>query len=114
MARRVNLEAQQRWRDRLRRFSRSALSVAEFCRREQVSEPSFYQWRKRLAGTADDDQGTTPTTQATFLPVQVTASRSLQVAFPNGATLSLPADDPALVRLSIVAIAEARTTCGDA
>ena len=114
MARRVNLEAQQRWRDRLRRFSRSALSVTEFCRREQVSAPSFYQWRKRLAGTADDGQDTTPTTQATFLPVQVTAFRSLQVAFPNGATLSLPADDPALIRLSIAAIAEARTTCGEA
>ena len=48
MARGVNQEAQQRWRDRLRRFSHSALSVTEFCRREQVSEPSFYAWRKRL------------------------------------------------------------------
>lgn len=111
MACMVNLEAQRRWRDRLRRFASSKVSVTEFCRREQVSAPSFYQWRTRLAS---DGQDTTPTTQATFLPVQVTVSRSLQVAFPNGATLSLPADDPTLIRLSITAIAEARTTCGEA
>ena len=114
MARRVNLEAQRRWRDRLRRFARSQLSVAEFCRREQVSAPSFYQWRKRLAGTVDDGQDAAHRTPATFLPVQLTAARGLQAAFPNGATLSLPANDPALLRLSIAAIAEARTICGAA
>ncbi len=114
MARRVNLEAQRRWRDRLRRFARSNLSVTEFCRREQVSEPSFYQWRKRLAGTADNGRDAATPEPATFLPVQLTAARGLQARFPNGATLTLPADDPALLRLSIAAIAEARTTRGDA
>ena len=40
------------WRERLVRFRDAGLSIAEFCRREQVSEPSFYQWRKRLNGWA--------------------------------------------------------------
>ena len=114
MARGVNQVAQRRWRDRLRRFARSQLSVTEFCRREQVSEPSFYQWRKRLARTADEDQNSAHHTPATFLPVQLTAVSGLQARFPNGATVTLPANDPALIRLSIAAIAEARTTCGDA
>lgn len=114
MRERANLEAQRRWRDRLQRFSRSTLSVAEFCRREQVSAPSFYQWRKRLAGTPVDGQDALAAEPATFLPVQVSVARGLQAAFPNGATVTLPADDPALVRLSIAAIAEARTTCGEA
>jgi hypothetical protein len=114
MAREASLEVQRQWRDRLRRFSRSTLSVAEFCRREQVSVPSFYQWRKKLAVTAREGQDTTPPTAATFLPVQVAASRGLQVAFPNGVTLTLPADDHELIQRSIAAIAEARTTCGEA
>ncbi len=60
MTRKASLERQMRWRQRLGRFSRSTLSVAEFCRRVQVSVPSFYQWRKKLAVTADDGQDTTP------------------------------------------------------
>lgn len=114
MARQASLERKRQWRQRLGRFSRSKLSVAEFCRREQVSVPSFYQWRKKLAVTADDGQDTTPTTKPTFLPVQVAASPDLQVAFPNGATLTLPVDDHALIRLSIEAIAQARTISGEA
>ena len=113
MARGINQGAQRRWRDRLQRFARSKLSVSEFCRREQVSEPSFYQWRKRLAAVTDDGRSPGTPQPATFLPVQLTAARGLQARFPNGATLTLPADDPALLRLSIAAIAEARTTRGD-
>jgi hypothetical protein len=37
------------WRRRLVRFHKSRLSVVEFCEREGVSTPSFYQWRKKLA-----------------------------------------------------------------
>lgn len=114
MARKASLERQRQWRDRLERFTHSTLSVAEFCRREKVSVASFYQWRKKLAVTARGSQDTTPTTKPTFLPVQVTASRGLQVAFPNGATLTLPVDDHALIRLSIEAIAQARTISGEA
>jgi hypothetical protein len=36
------------WRDRLARQATSGLTVAEFCRREGVSVPSWYHWRKRL------------------------------------------------------------------
>lgn len=114
MARKASLERQRQWRDRLERFTHSTLSVAEFCRREKVSVASFYQWRKKLAVTAPDGQDTASPTKPTFLPVQVTASRGLQVAFPNGATLTLPVDDHALIRLSIEAIAQARTICGEA
>ena len=38
------------WQERLRRFREAgSVSVAEFCRQEQVSVPSFYGWRKKLA-----------------------------------------------------------------
>jgi hypothetical protein len=110
MAREASLERQRQWRDRLGRFSRSTLSVSEFCRRERVSVAAFYQWRKKLAVTAGEGQLAAPPLQATFLPVHVTAARGLQVAFPNGVPLTLPVEDHALIRLSIEAVAQARTT----
>ncbi len=36
------------WQRRMTRFEKARQSVAEFCRREGVSAPSFYQWRKAL------------------------------------------------------------------
>ena len=38
----------QHWLDRLNRHAASQLTVAEFCEREAVSLPSFYQWKRRL------------------------------------------------------------------
>ena len=37
------------WRERVRSQAESGLSVRAFCRREGVSEPSFYSWRRELA-----------------------------------------------------------------
>ena len=38
----------QQWSERLSRFGDSGQTVAEFCRAECVSQPSFYQWKKQL------------------------------------------------------------------
>jgi hypothetical protein len=38
----------QQWSERLSRFGDSGQTVAEFCRAERVSQPSFYQWKKKL------------------------------------------------------------------
>ena len=37
------------WLERLNRFSQCNLTIAEFCQQEEVSLPSFYQWKRRLA-----------------------------------------------------------------
>lgn len=42
--------ASVRWAEVLGRHESSGLSVAEFCRREDLSPPSFYAWRRRRAG----------------------------------------------------------------
>jgi len=39
----------QLWQDRLNRQAASTLTIAEFCQREAVSVPSFYQWKRRLS-----------------------------------------------------------------
>jgi hypothetical protein len=91
------------------------MTVAEFCRREDVSVASFYLWRRKLAETTIAEEATVKQSAGpTFIPVQVAAGANLQVVFPNGTRLTLPAHDHELVKLSIESIAVARTTTGEA
>lgn len=48
MARGLNGAKRDAWRRRLAKFDASALTVVDFCRREQVSQASFYYWSKRI------------------------------------------------------------------
>ena len=48
MARTKSAEVWALWRDRLRRFESSDLTVAAFCDWEGVSQAAFYVWRKKL------------------------------------------------------------------
>ena len=41
-------EKEQFWRLVLEEHSRSGLTAREFCRRESISEPSFYSWRRKI------------------------------------------------------------------
>jgi transposase-like protein len=91
------------------------LTVAEFCRREEVSAASFYQWRRRLVETATAERASVKhSARPTFIPVQVAVATNLRVVFPNGTRLTLPAHDHELVKLFIKSIAVARTTTGEA
>jgi len=50
MAKVVNGAKHDEWRRRLANFDASGLTVVEFCRREQVSQASYYYWSKRIPG----------------------------------------------------------------
>jgi hypothetical protein len=56
MARRFDGAKRDDWRRRLTKFDSSGLTVVEFCRRERVSQASFYYWSKRVRGR--DGSGT--------------------------------------------------------
>ena len=56
MSRGSNPMKVQQWSDRLERFEDSGQTVGQFCVAEGVSQPSFYQWRKRL-GVGDRVRG---------------------------------------------------------
>ena len=64
--------------------------MAAFCRREGVSSASFYLWKGRLAAVA-----TTPTFVPLTLAVATPAS-PVEVVFPNGILIRVPAADESL------------------
>jgi transposase len=49
VGRRGDRERRRFWREVIGRQRASGLCVRAFCLREELSEPSFYAWRKRLA-----------------------------------------------------------------
>lgn len=105
-------ERQAFWQDVLERQRQSSLSVREFCRRNQLSEPSFYSWKKKLRGEhagnvaptktpekCSEPQRRTPDPTATpvFVPVRISdAGQSLlELIHPRGHVLRVPSDyDP--------------------
>ncbi|GIW91532.1 MAG: hypothetical protein KatS3mg109_1964 [Pirellulaceae bacterium] len=77
------------WTNRLSRFEKSGLSVAEFCRREQVSVATFYYWKRRLHGTSSHSERPKAAVSRTY-PTQPASTANLP-----GKSGSSPADEPA-------------------
>jgi hypothetical protein len=102
------------WGERLRRYEQAGLTVAEFCRREGVSVPSFYQWRKRLTSPigrqstkARRQDAQTPV----FQQVLLTSGAVVAVELPSGVRMELPAEQVQLVRAVVAELLEAEATC---
>jgi hypothetical protein len=103
MSRTVRRNASAVWRERLERYAGGQSSVAEFCRRERVSQPSFYRWRKLLGGASSRrgiQRDTWREREPRFLPVEIPASllaTGVRMELPGGATVCFPQDVPAEV-----------------
>ena len=97
----ARLAAAERWRRLVTQHASSGLSVAEFCRRQDVSQPSFYQWRKRLRAEVAE--------VGSFVPVSVLGAAAVEIELPCGALVRVPpGDERALERvLSLLLAAEA-------
>ncbi len=111
MLRGTNPAKVRQWTERLKRFQDSSLTVAAFCRNESVSVPSFYQWKKKLAGEPKTGkskqsggqarQEVEPArrtgdsiTAANFQPVELlpTNSTATTIRFPSGIEIELGSD----------------------
>ena len=89
------------WRACLARWRRSRLSVREFCRREALSEPLFYAWRREVARREAGEIQPTPAPasrppsrrSAAFLPVEIVGppragqTTTIEVFLPRGRRL---------------------------
>ena len=86
MARTANAAKLAQWQERLTRWRQTNLSVAEFCRRERVSQPLFYQWRRRLQPRSAD----TLTPRFVELPMPARPTSGVQLTLPGGTIVTLP------------------------
>ena len=102
MARRSDSAKVAQWRACVARFPESGLTVAGFCEQEGVSAPSFYQWKRKLAGMDGPQRENQATSSLTpgksgrgsaFQAVQVLpAVSAATIRFPNGIEIELGGD----------------------
>ena len=60
----------QQWAERLERFAQSGETVVQFCQAERVSQPSFYQWKKKLAEQAGSASSDAQASRSAFRAVE--------------------------------------------
>jgi transposase-like protein len=93
------------WKFVLAEHAESGLNISAFCRREGVSQASFYQWRKKLAGGAVEPPSATHLPTPHFVPVEITSANdasalSDQAVAKHAATLTIRTPDGYAVDIS--------------
>lgn len=110
------------WRGCVARWRSSGLSVREFCRREALSEPSFYSWRRELARrekgepvfrrSAQSRLQRAPKSTA-FVPVHVVAppltNSAVEIILPRGRRVRLRPGFDRVTLESVLDILERRS-----
>lgn len=128
MGRGIDVARHEVWRRRLERFSRWSGTVAEFCRREGVTQGTFYLWRKRLpqegassgaVGSILAPEAVRPTGHASgvasFVELSLTGRAAMvEIELPNGAVVRVPAEHEATLRVAIGAAGELGSSGRDA
>jgi hypothetical protein len=122
-----DLKKERYWRDILRQYRRSGLNIREFCRSRNLSEPSFYAWRREIKRRDQSSVTARPRTAkaartkrslpqrsmpiaATFLPVRLSAeiasmpASGVECLLPSGAVLRMP---PGMEAVAIAAVVRA-------
>jgi hypothetical protein len=106
MARAADWSKRQVWQQRLQRFEQGDLTVAAFCQAESVSVASFQQWRRVLGHRPVGRRQRRPTAmrRQAFLPVEIVGAATIEIHFPNGARLTVPAGDLAALEAAVAAV----------
>lgn len=120
MPRSRRVDKASEWSERLRRFARSGQTITAFCIDEEISQPSFFLWRRRL-GLAPDSAGHTaarrsgaatvgaPTTtlfQQVVLDLpNARAESNVTIRLATGVRIRIPAENTALVRAVVADLA---------
>jgi transposase-like protein len=64
----------------------SGMSISAYCKQENISQNTFFNWRKRFPKRVD----TSPTVPFLKLPFAAPAAERLDLTLPNGAQISVP------------------------
>lgn len=79
------------WRRTFLAQQNSGLSQLEFCRRNDLPISTFYSWRRRLRGEADDPEATAEFVEVHHAPSSEPMDENgFELVFPNGLRLKLP------------------------
>jgi hypothetical protein len=104
------------WSERVRKWERSGLEIAEFARREGLKPTLLGWWRWNLQSTKPG--ATAPTAEPRFLPVHVVASTPprgpapIEIALPNGCIVRVPPGfDPATLERVIAIVGADEPLC---
>jgi len=111
MARGVNSATRDEWRRRLAKFDTSGLTVVDFCRREQVSQASFYYWSKRIRGGDRSTTGELPRFDAgTGTSRNAEGSDVVEVIVGDSIRVRMPAGELAAVAALVHQLQKAQRT----
>jgi transposase-like protein len=90
------------WRERVAAQERSGRSVKQFCEQQQITEQSFYVWRKRLRNQPPMRFALVETGMAR---PQVPAESGLELVLTTGERLRIGAGfDPGILRQVLAAL----------
>jgi transposase-like protein len=82
------MRKEQQWRRWIGQWQRSGLTIRAFCQRHNLSQPSFYAWRREIQHR--------DATAGTLVPVQLVgddepdSASTFEVVLPSGPTLRVP------------------------
>jgi transposase len=94
------------WRKMLRRQQRSGLTVRQFCKDHELSEASFFSWKREIAirdrqaaGTTENGSSSSRVKPAVaqqvnpspFIPLRLTGTSTIELVHPRGHVLRIPA-----------------------
>jgi hypothetical protein len=88
------VEKEQFWRRQIEVQAASWLSANEWCLREQLSEPSFYAWRRKVTQGDRESSESVPTAASSgFLPIRLPAASNVELQLPSSLVIGVPAQE---------------------
>lgn len=113
MSRNVDTVKLLEWQQRLRKLKNSGLSVAAFCRQEEISEATFYYWSRRVreSGNAIDSVRTDASKAVGLHSIE--SANHVEVAIGEHVRIRLPGNDRELIG-SVLASLQSSVVAGKA
>ena len=106
-------DQQQFWQMALETFKSSGLSVRQFCTKEGLSEPSFYSWRKKLAGDDSEQEDQRKPEPSAFIEVAMPQNTpaAIELLLTSGNTLRIPAGVDSTTLSTVLSVVRATGLC---
>lgn len=104
----------QEWTERLERFHGSGLTAAQFCQAEEVSVPSFYQWKRKLTAPANPVQEANRGASAfTAIELRQASPAMTTIRLPGGVAIEF-GGNPRVIELWLQKLLEQALKSGSA